>query len=68
MSLKAFHVVFIAASASLAGVMAAWALGNWRSGGGGSDLAWGVGSAMAALALVGYGVAFVRKLRHISYL
>ena len=68
MSLKAFHVVFIAASASLAAVMAAWALGNWRSGGGGSDLAWGVGSAVTALVLVGYGFVFVRKLRHISYL
>jgi steroid 5-alpha reductase family enzyme len=68
MSLKAFHVVFIAASASLAGVMAAWALGNWRSGGGGADLAWGVGSAVAALVLGAYGVVFVRKLRHISYL
>lgn len=68
MSLKAFHVVFIAASASLAGVMAAWALGNWRSGGWGADLAWGVGSAVAALVLGAYGVVFVRKLRHISYL
>lgn len=68
MSLKAFHIVFIAASASLAGVMAAWALGNWRAGGGGSDLAWGVGSAATGLALAAYGVVFVRKLRHISYL
>ena len=68
MSLKAFHVVFIVASVGLAGLMAAWALGNWRAGGGGSDLAWGVGSAVTGLALTAYGVVFVRKLRHISYL
>ena len=68
MSLKAFHVVFIAASASLAAVMAAWALGNWRDGGAASDLAWGVGASIAALALVAYGAVFIRKLRHISYL
>lgn len=68
MSLKAFHLVFIAAAASLAAVMAAWALGNWRGGGGPADLAWGVGSALSALGLVAYGAAFVRKLRHISYL
>ena len=68
MSLKAFHVVFIAASASLAAMMAAWALGNWRSGGSAADLAWGVGAGAACLALVAYGAVFVRKLRHISYL
>lgn len=68
MSLKAFHIVFIAAAASLAGVMGAWALGNWRAGGASSDLAWGVGSFVSALALVAYGAVFIRKLRHISYL
>jgi steroid 5-alpha reductase family enzyme len=68
MSLKAFHVVFIAASVSLAAVMAAWALGNWRSGGSPADLAWGVGSSIAAVGLIAYGAVFIRKLRHISYL
>jgi steroid 5-alpha reductase family enzyme len=68
MSLKAFHVVFIAASVSLSAVMAAWALGNWRSGGTSSDLAWGVGASLAGIVLMIYGAIFIRKLRHISYL
>jgi hypothetical protein len=62
MSLKAFHVVFVAASALLAFFFAAWCLGlgqtegtSWRAG--------GIVSAAAGLGLVAYEAWFLRKMR-----
>ncbi len=68
MSLKAFHVVFVAASVGLCLLMAGWSFGNYRSGGGLSDLVWTIGPAVGALALLAYGRYFLVKLRNISYL
>jgi len=67
MSLKAFHIVFIIASILLAFGFAAWSLVNWRDGQAG--LLWfGVGSALAGCALVGYFAYVLKKLKHQSYL
>jgi hypothetical protein len=62
MSLKSFHVVFIAASVLLAFFFAAWCLGfgdvrgtSWRAA--------GIASAAAGLALVAYEAWFLRKAR-----
>jgi len=59
MSLKAFHLFFIAVSFLLAVGCAAWTFLT------GASIAFGVGSAVVAVALVVYGVMFVRKSRRI---
>lgn len=59
MSLKAFHLVFIALSLVLSVVCAWWAFTNNVGG------YFGVGSSVAAVALFFYGIWFVRKSRHI---
>ena len=68
MSLKAFHVVFIAVSAMLCVGLAAFAFGNYRTLGAGSDLGWALAALGAAAGLLVYGRYFLRKLRNISYL
>ena len=68
MSLKAFHVVFIIASILLAFGFAAWALVSYAEAGERSLLWYGVGSAAAGFALVGYFAYVLKKLRNVSYL
>lgn len=68
MSLKAFHVVFIAVSVMLCLGLAAFAFGNFRAFGNGSDLGWALGALGSAAGLLVYGRYFLRKLRNISYL
>lgn len=68
MSLKAFHIVFIVVSTLLTVGFGYWAVGEYRSSGDAMNLGIGVGSLVAALALLVYGVWFLRKLRGVSYL
>jgi len=69
MSLKAFHLVFIVASILLAAGFAAWSFMNYSSPDGSkSDLVVAIASATAALALVGYEIYFLKKLKNVSYL
>ncbi|MBM3836865.1 MAG: hypothetical protein FJ398_02680 [Verrucomicrobia bacterium] len=69
MSLKAIHIVFITASTLLAIGFGAWSLNNYFQGlGTRADLWMGIVSIGAALALVCYGVYFLKKLRNVSYL
>lgn len=68
MSLKAFHIVFIAASILLAFGFAAWAFVNNGEEGGSGLRAYGFGSAAVGVVLIGYGVYVLRKLRNASYL
>ena len=69
MSLKAFHIVFIIAATLLAFGMGVWELVSYFDhNGGGMDLALGIGSALAGMALLVYGKMFLKKLRHVSYL
>jgi hypothetical protein len=63
MSLKAFHVVFIAASALLAFFFALWCLASPPAGVGAGWLLTGLGSAMTGVALIGYEAWFLRKMR-----
>ena len=68
MSLKAFPVVFVAASVLLMAFLSAWSFQNYRESGSSRDL---LGSAMAFLAIMAlafYGRYFLRKLKNISYL
>jgi len=62
MSLKAFHVVFVTASALLAFGFAAWCFEAEPEAGAGR-LAAGAASVLAGLGLVFYEAWFVKKMR-----
>ncbi len=68
MSLKAFHIFFIVASIALCVGFGVWSTQNFARSGSWVDLALGVGSFIASGALAWYGVWFLRKLKHVSYL
>ena len=68
MSLKAFHVVFVAASILLALGFGVWSLSNYFHGGQIPDLVFGAGSLVTGLALIVYGIFVLKKLKNISYL
>ena len=68
MSLKAFHVVFIAISILLAFAFAAWELKLYSEERRLMDLGFGVGSGIAGITLIVYGRYVLKKLKHISYL
>ncbi len=68
MSLRAFHLVFVAVSVVLAAFVAAWATGQYRLE---HETIYAVTGAVAILtsaALVAYGAAFQRKTRHLVVL
>jgi hypothetical protein len=63
MSLRLFHLFFIALSVVLVAFCAAWAIGMYRSGHEIGYLAAGVACALAGAGLIAYGVTFQRKTR-----
>jgi len=68
MSLKAFHIVFVAASLLLAFGFGVWSLLEYQDHGNTAGLVGGLVSGLAGLALIIYGKAILRKLKNISYL
>jgi len=68
MSLKAFHVVFVAASILLAFGFGIWSLLSYKDESRTLDLIFGIGSLLAGVVLIIYGGFVLRKLKHISYL
>jgi hypothetical protein len=64
MSLKAFHVVFISASALLSFALAAWCF-DTGDGPDAGRMAAGIGAVMVGLALGAYEAWFVRKMRRL---
>ena len=68
MSLKAFHIVFIAASIALALGFGVWAVRDFAHSGSRVMLALGVGSLIGSGLLAAYGVWFLRKLKGVGYL
>ncbi len=68
MSLKAFHVAFIILSTLLAIALGVWAIDDFGRSASRVHLALGVGSFIASGLLVWYGIWFLRKLKHVSYL
>jgi hypothetical protein len=68
MSLKAFHIFFIIVSTLLAVGFGLWAIDDYGRSGSWVNLALGVGSLVSSVALVRYGVWFLRKLKNESYL
>ncbi len=68
MSLKAFHIAFIVLSTALAVGLGAWAIRDFAQTGSWVHLSLGVGSFIGSGVLAWYGVWFLRKLKHMSYL
>ena len=66
MSLKAFHLFFIAISAVLAAFCAAWAVAQYRVDPSASYAAGAVVSTLSVCALAVYGTIFQRKSRKLS--
>jgi hypothetical protein len=65
MSLRGFHLLFIALSVVLAGFCAAWAVGQYRAGHQVEYAIAGTVSVIASAGLVVYGAAFERKTRRL---
>ena len=63
MSLRFFHIVFIALATLLAVFTGLWSLDRWGGAGGGGWLTLGIACLLVAAALVAYGLWFVRKTR-----
>ena len=65
MSLRAFHLLFIAVSVVLAAFCAAWAMGQYRVEHQAALVVTAVGSVLAAGGLAVYGTIFQRKTRNL---
>jgi hypothetical protein len=65
MSLRSFHLFFILASVTLAGFVAAWATGEYRTAHAASYAVTSASAIVAALALAFYANAFRRKTRNL---
>jgi hypothetical protein len=63
MSLKTFHAVFIAVATALALFCAVQAFGSFRDSGSAMAAAGGVAALAAAVLLVTYETAFIRRCR-----
>ena len=68
MSLKAFHIVFIVAAAFTSLFFGLWAIRDWQATGDRTVLVLGIVSFAVLVALVPYGIWFLRKMKNISYL
>ncbi len=67
MSLKAFHILFVAISTLFSLGFAGWCIVRYRATGGQDLLFVGIGSIVGAVALLIYGRWFLRKLKGESY-
>jgi hypothetical protein len=68
MSLKAFHIVFIALSILMAFFCGIWLLHEYAETGSAAQLIVGILLILAGGGLICYGKSVLRKLKHISYL
>jgi len=66
MSLKAFHIVFIALSVVLAFGFGAWELKGYLDSGNAEGLIVGVLSLAVGVLLILYGIRFLKKLKHVK--
>lgn len=68
LSLKALHIVFIAASTLLVVGLGVWQLVKFFSVGTTGALIWGLCGLGAGVLLVVYGITFLKKLKGVSML
>jgi hypothetical protein len=64
MSLKAFHVLFVTISVLITLGFGIWSLQQYGATGSSGSLALGIASFVVSVALVVYGVAFLKKLKN----
>ncbi len=65
MSLKAFHIVFVTLSTLLAVWFSTWSFGQHRGGAGALYLVLGICGAVLVVALIVYGVWFLKKMKDV---
>jgi hypothetical protein len=65
MSLRIFHLVFIALSILMAVWVGGWGVNRYMADGGAGNLALGIGFFLTGVALLVYGVKVLRKFREI---
>lgn len=63
MSLKAFHIVFVAVSMLFTVFFAVWAFQQYAQSKTSSDLGMGIGAIVGGVVLLVYGVWFLRKIK-----
>ncbi len=68
MSLKAFHIFFVAVCVLFAVWFGIWEIAQWRTRSSAADLALGLFSLACVPVLLIYGCWFLRKLRNVSYI
>ena len=68
MSLKAFHIFFILASALMCLGIGAWRAAAFAEAGGAGAAVQAASAFLATIALLVYGVRFLRKFKELSYL
>jgi len=68
MSLKSFHIFFIGLSVIMAFGFAAWLIDGYARSTDPVQLAGGIASVLSGAGLILYGIRFLRKLKHVSYL
>ena len=68
MSLKAFHIFFIAVSVLLSFGFGVWGIYTHLTHGNLWFMIMGIASFIIGIALVIYGINFLQKLKHIGYL
>ncbi len=68
MSLKAFHLFFIAVSTLTSLGFGIWAVQHYRSTGSVGTLLMGIGAFVAGFLLVVYSNWFIRKMKNVSFL
>lgn len=68
MSLKAFHIVFIALSIVMAFFCGIWLLREYAETRNSAQLIVGIVLILGGVGLICYGMSVLRKLKHISYL
>jgi hypothetical protein len=68
MSLKAFHIVFIVVSVLTAFGFATWLIDGYLKSHAAGQLIGGLLSILVGAGLIVYGIRFLRKLKHVSFL
>ncbi len=66
MSLRIFHLVFVALSIVMAALVGGWGVNRYLADGGIGDLSLGVGFFITGAVLTVYGVKVMRKFREIG--
>jgi ABC-type transport system involved in multi-copper enzyme maturation permease subunit len=68
MSLKAFHILFLLVAGSSSLLTGMWAIREWQATGEGTILMLAVVSLVVLVALVPYGIWFMKKFKNVGYL